>query len=299
MRNFRSKKQAGLSIAEMLIYCVITVILGMVVFSVLRTGSALSAKSVSINRSHDALRTALDRLANNLRMARNVPILLDANAATVTTGNAAGVRYDRIVGEPYVLDPVATSGSVSAAATSMTIYRSVSGVSAPPIPVVNDILIVDTPDGSIRARITAVTATPATANTQKIILNFSAAVGKSLSWGVNQPQWARLVRQEAFLVKPDGAGKNELRFYPSFEPMPTLTDKTKYVVITNQIGTNTGEATPFSIVDTHGDKIVQANIRVQSTDHNRWLANKQANEFNTYFRMNLLMTSRLRPKNSN
>jgi hypothetical protein len=140
-----------------------------------------------------------------------------------------------------------------------------------------------------------VNAAVAVGATQKVTLTFSAAVGKSLTWLANQPQWAKLIRQEAFIVVPNG-DYNELRYYPSFEPMPVLSNPSNYALLTNQIGTGTGENAPFSIVDVNGDKIIQANLRVKSTDYNRWLIGRENNEMNTYFRMNFTLASRLRPK---
>jgi hypothetical protein len=300
MKLFRHRKtKTATTLVEVLMYGLLAAVLGAVVYHTMRTGSSLTAKNVSLNRSHEELRTALDRLANHLRMSRNVPTLLNVNGGVVATGPAAGLRYDRILGEPYVLDPVLTAGSLPATATTLAVHRSVSSLGAPPMPAVNDILIIETPSGVIRARIASVNASAAGANTQKITLGFSAPVGKALSWGVNQPHWARLVRQEAFLVVPSTSGGNELRFYPTFEPIPTLSDKTKYTVITNQIGTDAGEGTPFNVIDSNGDKMVQANMRIETRDYNRWLASRQANEMNTFFRMNLSLTSRLRPKNTN
>src|SRR5262245_51418874 len=106
------KKTAGLTLVELVMYCLLAGAVGLIVYGTLRTSSTLSTKNASLNRSHDELRSALDRLASNLRMARNVPTLLNTSGAVVSSGPAAGVRYDRILGEPYVLDPVMTAGSM-------------------------------------------------------------------------------------------------------------------------------------------------------------------------------------------
>ena len=70
------------------------------------------------------------------------------------------------------------------------------------------------------------------------MLTFTDSVGKSLSWKEHQPQWARLVRQEAFIVVPTN-GKNELRFYPSFQVTSDIDDPASYVLVTDQLGTAT------------------------------------------------------------
>lgn len=279
-------------------YCTMAVIVSAVVFSTMRSGSMLSVKNVSLNRSHEELRSAMDRLANNLRMARNVPTLLTAGGAVVATGPAAGIRFDRIIGEPYAIDPVNTAGSIASTATTLNVYRSTSVSGPPPIPKVGEILLIDTPSGLIRARITGVSASSPSGGVQRFTLVFASALGKSLSWIAGQPQWARLVRQEAFIVVPVGA-RNELRYYPAFDPVPNLSDRSKYSLITNEIGTGTGDGTPFEIADVSGDKVLRASIRIMAQDHSRWLASRQANEMNSYFRMNLSLTSRLRPKTTN
>jgi hypothetical protein len=298
MRPLTRKLIAALTLTEMCISSFLTIGLGAVVYSAIRSGSNLSAKNMSLVRTHEALRSSLDRLQYQVQMSRNVPTLLTTTGATQATGPAAGMRYDRIVGEPYVLDPVATAGSIVSTATTMVVYRSISGVGSAPVPTVSDILLLDTPSGAIRARITAVDAATPVGTTQKVTLTFASAVGKSLTWLANQPQWAKLIRQEAFIVMPVGT-TNELRFYPSFDPVPVLTTPANYTVLTNQIGTGTGEGTPFNVLDVNGDKLIQANLRVKSTDFNRWLSNQEGNEMNTYFRMDFNLASRLRPKTTN
>lgn len=264
MKKIRQRPRAAYTLVELLIYAMITIVVGLVAYSSLRTGTILSAKNASINRSHDALRVALDRLSHQLQTSRNVPTLIDTAGNVVSSGSAAGLRYDFTLGEPYAIEPVLTAGSIASTATTLAVYRSVTGTGAPPVPRVNDALIIDTPSGtSMRGLITAVTAAAASGSTQRISLTFSAPLGQSLSWGANQPQWARLVRQEAFITAVNN-GRAELRFYPAFEPMPTLSDTTKYTVLSDQLSTATGDLAPFSVLTASGDKIVQASLRMQS-----------------------------------
>lgn len=296
MKMPRHRSKAAFTLVELMVYAMITILIGGVVYSALRSGTILSAKNVSINRSHDALREALDRLSRQLQTARNVPTLIDTTGNVVTLGAAAGLRYDCVIGEPYVLDPVLGAGSISSTSTTLVVHRSVSATGAPPIPKVGDILLISLPTGAtLRARITVVAADAATSSSQRITLTFAAALGQSFSWVANQPQWARLVRQEAFITANNN-GRTELRYYPSFEPMPTLSDTTKYVVLSNQLSTASGDLTPFNVTTVSGDKIVQANLRMQSRDYDTWLTKNQANAFNTYFRVNVSLASRLRPK---
>ena len=296
MKTPSHRSKAAFTLVELIIYASLTVIIGAVAYSALRTGTVLSAKNVSINRSHDALRGALDRLSRQIQTSRNVPTLLDATGNVVASGSAAGIRYDCTIGEPYVVAPVLTAGSITSTDTTLVVYRSVTATGAPPIPRVKDALIIDTPSGvSMRGLITGVTADTASGSTQRISLTFAAPLGQSFSWGANQPQWARLVRQEAFITASNN-GRTELRFYPAFEPMPTLSDTTKHIVLSDQLSTAAGDLTPFSVLSTSGDKILQANLRMQARDYDTWLSKNQANSFNSYFRMNVSLSSRLRPK---
>jgi hypothetical protein len=159
-------------------------------------------------------------------------------------------------------------------------------------------MLIPTPTGNIRARISSVTVHSASGATQKISLTFSAALGKSLTWFDNQPQIAKLVRPEAFVVMPAN-GLNELRFYPQFEPTPSLSDHSKYIVLTNQVGTSSGEGTPFSVLDMSGDRIVQSTLRVRDAQYSAYLASKEKNTYSGYFQLLLSLPSRLRPKTTN
>lgn len=281
-----------------MVYCLLAGVVALVAYQALRAGGTLSAKNVSLNRSHESLRSALDRLANNVRASRNVPVLLNASGASISAGPAAGIKYDRVLGEPYVLDPVTGAGSIATTATSVAVWRSTDAIGLPPIPEPNDVLIIDTPTGAIRGRVASVVADAPGSGRQKITITFASPVGKPLSWAANQPQWARLVRQEAFIVMPNGT-KREFRYYPSIEVTTDLSDTSAYTVITDQIGMANGDDAPFLINNVNGDKSIQANLRVQATDHGKWLLSNQTTDFNTVFQMDMSLTSRLRPKNSN
>jgi type II secretory pathway pseudopilin PulG len=299
MKKLPFPNRAGFTLAELMVYAVLVGVVSLVAFQALRAGSSLSVKNLSINQSHQSLRSALDRLSDNLRAARNVPTLLTDTGATTSAAVAAGIRYDRTLGEPYVLHPPTGAGSIAATDTRVSVWRSTDPIGLPPIPEPNDVLLIDTPTGAIRGRVKSVdVVTGGGGTSQKIMLTFTGPVGKSLSWSAHQPQWARLVREESFVVVPEN-GKNELRFYPSFQSTSDLDDPSSYVLVTDQLGTAPGDATPFSILDSNGDKSVQVDFGVRVVDHNRWLTGKQAGDFNTVFHMDLNLTPRLRPRTSN
>jgi type II secretory pathway pseudopilin PulG len=301
---------AAFTIVELLVAMSVMAVVSTIAFSFIRSGTLLTAKSTRLNHSHDELRIAFDRLADHLLSANNVPTLigtngLQADVSTVTDANgyqvigpAAGLKFDKVVGDPYVLDPPAAAGSFNSNATSLNVWRSTNSVATAPIPTVGDVIIIETPTGTARAQISAVTVHSASGATQKISLTFSSALGKSLSWLADQPQIAKVVRPEAFIVMPAN-GRNELRFYPQFEPLPTLSDRSKYKVLTMQVGTASGESTPFSLVDMNGDRIVQSTLRVRETDYAGYLSRQEQNSYSGYFQLLLNLPSRLRPKTTN
>jgi prepilin-type N-terminal cleavage/methylation domain-containing protein len=290
------RSMAGFTMVELMVATSVLVVVSAIAFAFMRSGSILTAKSTRLNHSHDELRGSFDRLADHLLAANNVPTLIGTNGVG-TTGPAAGLKFDKMVGDPYVLDPPTEAGSLSSTATSLSVWRSTASVATAPIPTIGDVMLIPTPTGNIRARISSVTVHSLSSATQKITLTFSAALGKSLTWFANQPQITKLVRPEAFIVMPAN-GLNELRFFPQFEPVPSLSDPSKYTVLTNQVGTSAGEGTPFSVLDMNGDRIVQSTLRVRDPQYSRYFA-KENNTYSGYFQLLLNLPSRLRPKTTN
>lgn len=292
------RKLRAFTIVELLVATMIMAVVGAVAYYSLQSGLILSAKNLSLTRSHETLRSALDRLAHQVQVAQNVPTLINTNGATVTTGPAAGLKYDRLIGEPYVLDPPLTAGSISSGDTSLKIWRSTTATGAPPIPTVGDVLMIDTENGTIRSRITSVAVEAPSGNKQRMTLNFASSVGKSMSWLANQPRWARLVRPEAFIVATSGQ-RGELRYFKNFEPVPNLNDPSKYAVLSNQLPTVASALTPFNVVTSDGAKLVTADMRMQDYEFNPFLSTREQNSYSTFFRMNMNLGSRLRPKTTN
>lgn len=289
----------GFTLVELMVAMSVLVVVTAIAFSFIRSGAILTAKSTGMNHSHNELRASFDRLADHLLSANNVPTLIGTDGLA-TTGPAAGLKFDKVVGDPYVLDPPEGAGSFSSTATTLSVWRSTNSVATAPIPIVGEVMLIPTPTGIARARISAVTAhAPSSATrTQKLTLTFSSALGKSLSWAAEQPQIAKVVRPEAFIVMSSN-GRNELRFYPQFEPMPTLSDRSKYKVLTNQIGTSSGENKPFTVIDMEGDRIVQSTLRVRETQYSAFLSAQEQNSYSGYFQLLLNLPSRLRPKITN
>lgn len=283
-----------MTLVETIIYAAMGCIVSLVSYSALRSSAVLAVKNTNLNRSHDDLRSAYDRLARELLSANNVPTLVSATGATVATGPAAGFSFDRNLGSPYLLgaNPSAAS-SIAATDSSVIVCFSTTSMSRTPIPKIGEILIIPTPSGSIRARISNVSNATAgvAANTLRVTLTFTAPLGKSMNWGANEPQTAKLIRPEAFIVIG-----SELRYYASFEPVPDLTNSANYKVLTDQISTMSGEQTPFDVADFSGDKILTSTLQVRERQNAMWIKDDEANAFNTYFQLHVNLPSRLRPR---
>ena len=289
------RARAALTLVELVIYLGFSVVVSGVGYSFLTSGTQLYAKNMSIIRSHTNLRTVLDRMVNNLQQANSLPVLIGTSGAT-SVAPAAGLYYDRYLGDPYVVTNPGGTG-LSASATSITITRSMAALASPPVPAAGDTLLIDASPNPVRAIIATVTpgAIDNVLQRQPIALTLSVALGTAVSWTGAQVQTSRLVHQEAFLVVPVG-NKSELRFFKNFEPQPTLTNAANYTVISDQISVQAGETTPFSIDTVGSDKLVRASLFARSTDYSTYLANKQLNEFNTFVRLTTSLPSRLRPK---
>jgi hypothetical protein len=298
----RFDSKAAMTMVELAIYAGIMTSLGLVTYSLLRSTTILGAKNSNINLTHNELRGTFDRVADHLLGANNVATLINTSGTALATqvgSNAPGVKFDRVVGDPYLLHPWQTAGALTSGATGCSVWRSVAATATAPKPEVGDIMLIPTATGNIRGVIASVALLPESGGKQKIDLTFTGAVGKSLNWGTGQPQAAKLVRPEAFLVMPNGS-KNELRYYKNFDPLPTnLNDIDKYRVLSDQIGTAAGEGTPFTIQDYNGDKIIRSTLQVRERADLNWIANDEANGFNTYFQLLVNLPSRLRPKTTN
>jgi type II secretory pathway component PulJ len=296
---------AGLTLVETIIYAAMGCLVSLIAYSALRSAAVLAVKNTNLNRSHDDLRSAYDRLARHLLAAGSVPTLIDSAGATVSTtytadsgnsatGPAAGFSFDRNIGGPYVLDPDTTAGTLPSTASSWSFWISNTALSTAPLPLAGEIMVIPTPTGSIRASVLSSSVTGSATGRRRITVNFSAAVGQTLTWGASQPQCARLVKREAFIVIGP-----QLRYYPAFQPMPVLSNPDTFRLMTDQISTLSGEQTPFSVEAVNGDRILTSRLQVRERQDAQWISNKEANSYNSYFQLHVNLPSRFRPVTTN
>lgn len=327
-KNSHIQRRAGFTLVELSVTLGVATIVGGIAYSMLISSTTLLAKNMSINTSSITVRSALDRMYSDLNQARMTTeqlqgILVNANGTpTGSTAPAAGIIFDRYVGGPYV---VGNPGSgLPANATTFKLFYSTHALANPPAPVNNDVVIMD---GSTRLVVGCPTSCTATTSLTSPIPNpaptsgkmatvslpasknvgsYTTPTGSGIPWSSGTQQTAYLVHREAFIVVPHATnGTAELRMYPDAENLTTsiINDTTKYVVLTRSIGTKTVsgqlEHTPFSLVTKDaGNRALDAthlkiSMRVEDQQYNKRLNDLQANEFNTFLRVDSLF----RPKN--
>ena len=320
---------AAFSLVEISIALAVLTIAGGVAYSMLMSSTTLLAKNLSLNSSNTMARAALDRMYSELNQANRLPTLVndDGTAVTDATAPAAGVVFDRYVGGPYIVGNPGTG--LSATATTFKLFFSTDPLASPPVPVANDVVIMD---GSTRALVSssstptssfsAPTPTPAPTPGKMVTVTLQANLGSyatppvssgiAIPWSSSTQQTAYVIHRKAFVVVPVNGINGppaELRMYQDAEKLTTvINDPTKYVVLTREIGTKPRAKTlfetpggtsyenkPFAIYTDSATGIPYLSIamRVEDQQFNKRLATQQAKEFNTFLRVDAF----LRPRN--
>jgi prepilin-type N-terminal cleavage/methylation domain-containing protein len=283
-------KRAGFTLVELLAGMAVASIIAVAIFTLMSTGMILSAKNLSLNLTSNALRQALDRVEQVVQQGDTLPQLIYVNGTVVANGPAAGVAFDRYVGGPYVV--TIPGVTLPATSTNIVLIRSTNAIASPPIPRVGDIIRIDSTASTLRPRVQMVTPGAITAqNRQPITVTLSAPLGTDVPVGVASVKTARLVRSVALLVKPKN-GRQELRYYETFDPAANLNDPALYLVVTDHIGLEPESTTPFSITSSSGKPFVTFSLRTRSTIADNRLQTLERDRFNTYARVEALV----RPK---
>lgn len=296
---------AAFTLTEVLVACAVWCILGIAVFGFIQVATVLFTKNISTNYSHNKLRAALEEITDRVQTTVDLPTLITSSGTAVTTGSAAGIFYDRLLGDPYV---VASQGiGLSATTTNITLTYSTNVFVTAATPNPGDVLLIDggvVTSGSttttLRPMVSSVIMGTLNAGLQTISIALTAPLGSAITWDSSTVKAAKLVRREALIVRSNGS-RNELRRYPSFESLmklsnPNLDDSTQYFVITDQIGTNSSDGTPFSeTVSGQGGTLLNLDLRIRGTYVNNYLANKEANEFSNFARIITISPLRQRP----
>jgi hypothetical protein len=291
MKKHSHRREAGFSIVETLVGAAAALVIGVGIFAILNTGTMLSARNLALNVTNNALRGSLDRAEQLVQQADTMPDLIDTSG-NVATGPAAGIRFDRFVGAPYVLT-VAVTG-LPATTSSLALQRSTNTLASPPIPAVGDIVRIDGELDTLRPRVSSVSTSAADAALhQTINVTLAASLGTAVT-GSSTTLTAKLVRRVALIVMQNGT-KRELRYYPSLDLTTNLNDATKYTVLTDQVGMQADDATPFSLITAQTKSFVNMSFRVRSNKFDQRLMGKQADQFNTFSRVDVQIRPKVNP----
>ncbi len=280
-------KCRAFTLIEILVGAALSSVIAVAIFALMNAGMILSAKNLALNLTSNSMRSALDRVEHVVQMGDSMPVLVDTSGATVSAGAAAGIKFDRYLGGPFV---ITTSGSgLPSTTTTMTLTRSTHAVASPPAPKAGDIVRIATTDDTLRPRIQSVVAGTVDAQSrQAFTVTLTAALGTTITQATGTIMTAKTIRNAAFIVMPSN-GRQELRYYDTFDTTTDLNDATKYILVTDQMGVQTADTTPFTIVTKEGKSFVNFSLHVRSANGLRAM---QRDEFNSFNRID----TQIRPK---
>jgi type II secretory pathway pseudopilin PulG len=288
-----SQAGAAFTLVEVMIALAVATVVGLAIFTAVNTAMFMAARNLSVNLTNNSERKALDRVEQAIQQANTMPTLITTTGAAATSP-AAGVTFDYYLGGPYVLS--VTGSTIPASTTSLTIVRSTNVVASPPIPNPGDVLMINGAPSTVRARVASVVAgAPNGAAQQSITVTLANQLGAAVSIPTSGVLTATLVRMVAFIVMPGGNG-NELHYYGSYETASSLTNPTQYVMLTDQVGLLPGAATPFSLFQIQSANFVGLSFQVRSNQFDQRLYGKQADQFNTFARVDVQIRPKINPQ---
>jgi type II secretory pathway pseudopilin PulG len=298
MKTFRKKNDA-FTIVELLIGTSISLLVGLFIAYTLVTGSLLFAKNTATNLSHNSLRNAIDRMEQDITRANGGFTLVSPTGAVITSGQAAGVVFDQVIGNPYIVTAPTANGIIATTA-SITITRSTATAdSTPPLPTTDDVLLLDGGE-TARLRVASTAAGGKSGNQQPITVTLTNAVGKIIDWSPPVVKYCKLIRKCAYVVVPV-AGRNELRYFPAAEAIINFSTATNYTLVDENFGTDAGDSTPFSTTVLTGTAskgsgtrdFLKMTVRIRIQGYDQFLQKREANNFSSAQRVEFLMSPRI------
>jgi hypothetical protein len=285
--------RGAFTLTELMTCVVMAGFVGIAVFAMTNAAMMMMARNISVNLTNNSERRSLDRIEASIQQAYTMPVLINTSGASATSP-AAGVAFDYFVGSPYVV--TVSGGSLPSSTTSLTLVRSTNSVASPPIPSVNDVVMLNGAPSTVRALISSVSVGSTDGSLhQTITVTLASALGSAVSVPGSGTLTAVLVHKLAYIVMPGGSG-NELRFYPNYETTTSLTDPTKYLLVSDEIALQSGDATPFSLTQNTSANFVTMSLRVRSDEFDQRLSKKQADQFNTYARLDVAIRPKINPQ---
>jgi hypothetical protein len=282
----KSARKRGFTLLETAIAIGCLTLVGSLCYYLLQAGTTLYAKAFSLNVSNLSLRYALDRMNVEISEATSTPELINLGSGNVILSNASspaqGVRFDKYLGEHYVIvNPGGSAGVGLSAAFTFQVQISTNPLSSPPVPVVNDVLLIN----GISTRAVVRSCSIVSSSNQVETLSVTVGTPVTVAWLYPTVKAAVLVHEEAFIVQGQ-----QLNFYQTMEGVSNVSNSS-YITLTNNISSTGGS--PFTTGSSAS--YVSVGLIVSSQQYSNYLAKKQsAGQYNNY----LTVSTLLRPRNA-
>ncbi len=290
MKIRTSDRTDGFTLVEVMLAASIGGVVALFIGAFLSGSALLFAKNISTNMTHNSTRSALDRLAQDITQADGAVSLITATGAPVASGQAAGIEFDVLRANPYVLAHPGGAG-LSATATTFTLKRTTNAVAMPPLPSVDDVIIADDA-ATVRLKVQTTTpVVPVVGSVQDVAVNLQSAAGTAIPWASTSIKGARVVRRVAYVVVPSG-GKNELRYFPAAENIANFSTAPGYTLVLRNLASASGDETPFSYQTFQGKDFLRFVMRVRSDRYDQRLLRYEKNQFSSIQRIDFLLSPR-------
>ena len=105
--------RSGLTLVELMVTTVLICVLGLIIFSLLNTGTILGAKNTAVNTAHQQARIAMLKMTENLHSAVSPLALYDPanpNTPAPADGSAPGILFQLWGGGPFRIAADANAG---------------------------------------------------------------------------------------------------------------------------------------------------------------------------------------------
>ena len=289
MRIRTTTTRGGFTLAEVLIAASIGGVVALFIGTFVSGSALLFAKNISTHITHNSTRSMIERLAQDISQADGAVSLITATGASVASGQAAGIKFDVLRGNPYVVAHPGGTG-LSASASSFTLKRTTNAIAQPPIPIVNDVILADDAT-AVRLKVQTATTGATAGSVQDVAVTLQSAAGTAIPWAATSIKSARVVRRVAYVVVPSG-GKNELRYFPAAENITNFSTDTNYTLVLRNLAVASGDDTPFSYLNFQGRDFLRFVLRVRSDRYDQRLLQYEKDKFSSLQRIDFLLSPR-------
>jgi len=318
-RLCRSRRSGGFTLLEVLMAAGAAVVVAGGVYVLTQAGMIVGVKSLAINATGSAARSSIDRAQRYIQLAYETPTLINSNGVTVSgTGPAAGIRFYRYMGGPYVIK-LPTAG-LSGTTKTLTVVCDSTAHVPPPKPepydafVINTTILMSGSANQVTAYVAAGNSVVSSTNGNRITHTVTLAdklTGDGGSTGFIAADagivTAILIRPTALVVKPTATGR-ELRLFESFPKGSTVDVNGKHAVLTNQLSLPTYDSTPsatdamtdanakpFWVQTLNHKTFVYTDLRIRDSRYGKYLNTRQVDEFATFAQLQSRIPTKCNP----